>query len=412
MTTSISVKNISKSFIKYQTEFHRFLSWFGVPVKQSSTLILDNISFTIGQGQAVALVGQNGAGKSTLLKMIAKTLSPSCGQIECHGRVAAILELGMGFNPEFTGRQNAYHVLSMMGYDNNDCDSVIDQINEFSEIGTYFDEPVRVYSSGMQMRVAFAVATAYRPDILIIDEALSVGDNYFQHKSFARIKAFKDQGSTLLFVSHDKHAILELCSRAILIENHKVKMDGKPNEVMDFYNALIAEKEVNTIEQTQIDTNIITKSGNQKVQFVEYELQDKNNRPLEEVETGQEVVLKTVIQAHQDAEDVVLGYKIRTLHGHEVFGTNTYFVGKTIPILTKGSAAEVRIRFPAKLGEGNYSITLSLHKGENHLAENYDWLDCAMAFEVINKNYPYFIGSSFLDTKFDVKLIKTTQSEI
>ncbi|MBN2866883.1 MAG: ABC transporter ATP-binding protein, partial [Thiotrichales bacterium] len=248
--TVLHVSNVGKAYRKYSSELKRVASWFGLPVKPADEhWVLHDINFSIQAGEAIGVIGQNGAGKSTLLKMITGTLPPTKGRIQVNGRIAAILELGMGFNPDFTGRQNAQHGLAMMGFTQSQIEQVMPELEAFAEVGEYFDQPVRTYSSGMQMRVAFGVATAFRPEILIVDEALSVGDAYFQHKSFDRIKQFREQGTTLLFVSHDKSAILALCNRAILIEAGLVIKDGDPEEVTDYYNALIAEKENSTIRQ-------------------------------------------------------------------------------------------------------------------------------------------------------------------
>jgi len=184
MSNIIEVKNISKSFKDYSSEWSRVFSWFGLSTSAiEEHKVLKHIGFSIATGEAVGIVGQNGAGKSTLLKIITGTLKPSTGTVAIHGRISAILELGMGFHPDLTGRQNVYHSAGLMGFNYEKITSAIDDLENFAEIGEYFDQPVRTYSSGMQMRVAFGVATMYRPEILIVDEALSVGDTYFQHKT-------------------------------------------------------------------------------------------------------------------------------------------------------------------------------------------------------------------------------------
>ena len=212
----LTAQNLGKAFRTYKSEFHRFGRWFGLPFKPAKeNWVLRNISFEIPTGSAIGLIGENGAGKSTLLKMITRTLQPTEGSVTINGRIAAILELGMGFNPELTGRQNVRHTAGLMGFSPDQIDLAIPEIESFAEIGEYFDQAVRTYSSGMQVRVAFAIATAWRPEILIIDEALSVGDAYFQHKSFNRIREYQEKGTALLLVSHDRAAIQSLCHRAI-----------------------------------------------------------------------------------------------------------------------------------------------------------------------------------------------------
>ena len=251
MSGALQVQNLGKSYRQWGSEWRRVASWFAPFIgPREEHWVLKDVSFSIGPGEAVGIVGQNGAGKSTLLKLITGTTCPTQGKVQLYGRVAAILELGMGFNPDLTGRENAYHSAGLMGYSQADIKQAMPDIEAFAEVGEYFNQPVRTYSSGMQMRVTFSVATAFRPDLLIVDEALSVGDSYFQHKSFDRIREFQSQGCSLLIVSHDRSAVQALCNRAILLEKGCMIKDGNPEEVMDFYNALIAEKENQKIDFT------------------------------------------------------------------------------------------------------------------------------------------------------------------
>ena len=223
----LHLRDVGKAYREWGSEWRRFASWFGMhPKPESEDWVLRHVSFEVRAGEAIGIVGQNGAGKSTLLKIVTGTLRPSEGVVATAGTIAAILELGMGFNPDLTGRENVLHSAALMGHPNDKVLAAMPEIEAFAEIGEYFDHPVRTYSSGMQVRVAFAVATAFRPDVLIVDEALSVGDAYFQHKSFDRIRQFQKQGTALLLVSHDAAAIQSLCSRAILLERGHVLRDG------------------------------------------------------------------------------------------------------------------------------------------------------------------------------------------
>src|SRR5579862_3817599 len=217
---TIRVSQLGKAYKYYPTRWSRLAEWlvpFGPP-RHELKWVLRDINFHVSPGESVGIIGINGAGKSTLLKLIAGTAIATKGSVAMTGRVAALLELGMGFHPDFTGRQNAFMAGQLLGLGTQELLALMPEIEAFAEIGDYVDQPVRVYSSGMQMRLAFSVATAKRPDILIVDEALSVGDAYFQHKSFDRIREFKQQGTTLLMVSHDKTAIQSICDRAILLD--------------------------------------------------------------------------------------------------------------------------------------------------------------------------------------------------
>jgi len=329
--------------------------------------------------------------------MITGTLQPTEGQIQVNGRIAAILELGMGFNPDLTGRENAYHGLGLMGYSHADIEQVMSELEAFAEIGDYFDQPVRIYSSGMQMRVAFAVATAYRPEILIVDEALSVGDTYFQHKSFARIREFQEQGTTLLIVSHDRSAIQSLCNRAILLEQGTVIKDGSPEETFDFYNALIAEKENSTVEVTKLeDGKTQTNSGTGEVRIKSMALFNDKGKVVDHIEVSENIKLHITIEVYKPIESLVMGYAIKERLGQVCYGTNTWHTKQVINNLSIGDRYQYIVSFPANLGVGSYSISVALHDKETHLTVNYDWRDLALVFNVFNSEKTPFQGLSWL----------------
>lgn len=397
MSRVLEVKNVGKSFKEYSSELYRISSWFGFnpkPIQENK--ILKNINFSLAPGEAVGIVGQNGAGKSTLLKMITGTLKPSSGSIHVTGRLSAILELGMGFHPDLTGRQNVYHSAGLMGYSQEQIDAVIDELEAFAEIGEYFDQPVRTYSSGMQMRVAFGVVTAYRPEILIVDEALSVGDSYFQHKSLSRIKEFQEQGTTLLLVSHDRGAIQAICNRAILLEDGAVIKDGNPEEVMDFYNALIAEKDNSTVKQTtNKNGRVETLSGTSEATVEEIGLYNSQNELVEFVGVGDLVELRIIAKVHKDIEKLVLGYAVKDRLGQVMYGTNTWHTKQIIENAEAGSVYEFVLSFPANLGPGSYSIQTALVDSDTHLTKNYEWRDLALVFNVVNIDKTHFAGSSW-----------------
>ena len=395
MSNVLEVSNINKSFKDYSGEWKRILSWFGFGFKPTEEHhILKQISFSIAPGEAVGIVGQNGAGKSTLLKIITGTLKPSGGSVHIDGRISAILELGMGFHPDLTGRQNIYHSAGLMGFTLKQIDAVIDDLEAFAEIGEYFDQPVRTYSSGMQMRIAFGVATAYRPEILIVDEALSVGDAYFQHKSFERIREFQEQGTSLLLVSHDRSAIQAICGRAILLEKGTVIKDGEPEAVMDFYNALVAERENSTVKQEVMeDGKVQTISGTGEATVEEIGLYDAKGEMVEFVGVGDPLELRIKVKVHQDIESLVLGYGIKDRLGQVMYGTNTWHTNQMIENPTAGSIYVFILNFPANFGVGSYSIQTALVDKDTHMAANYEWRDLALVFNVVNIEKAQFAGS-------------------
>ena len=278
--SEVQVVNVGKAYKTYPSQWARLAEWLIPNSKPRHTLkwVLRDINFSLQPGEALGIVGMNGAGKSTLLKILTGTTKATTGNLSTTGRVAALLELGMGFHPDFSGRQNVY----MAG-----LNSLMPAIEAFAEIGEYMDQPLRTYSSGMQMRLAFSVATARRPDVLIVDEALSVGDSYFQHKSFDRIRQFRMEGTTLLIVSHDSQSIQSVCDRAILLNKGEIVMEGRPEIVMDYYCAVMAETEQNTIRQERLENGRVrTISGTAEATINSVFLRDTQDNAIEVIEVG------------------------------------------------------------------------------------------------------------------------------
>lgn len=400
----LQVRNVGKSFREYGSEWRRFGSWFGMrSTHVKDHWVLRNISFAVHAGEALGIVGQNGAGKSTLLKIITGTLGATEGGVWASGRVAAILELGMGFDPDLTGRQNSEHIAGLMGFSRAEISALLPKIEAFAEVGTYFDEPVRTYSSGMQMRVAFSLATASRPDVLIVDEALAVGDAYFVHKCFKRIREFRDQGTTLLIVSHDKSAVQALCDRAVMIDQGRMVADGTPQEVLDFYNALISEKENSTVRQTrQEDGAAVTVSGTGEAVVDAIWLEDAAGNRVEFVGVGDPVELVIRVRVDSAIARLVIGYMIRDRLGQAVFGINSFYTDQVIEDARAGDVFEFRACFPMNLGVGSYSFSVALSSTETHLVNNYEWRDLALVFTVANTQRPTFVGMSWIHPQITI----------
>nr|WP_144732509.1 ABC transporter ATP-binding protein [Extensimonas perlucida] len=397
---SIVVQGLGKAYRQYASKWARLAEWVwpGGGARHSLHWVLRDVSFSVHAGEAVAIVGMNGAGKSTLLKLITGTSQPTTGQIQVQGKVAALLELGMGFHPDFTGRQNALMAGQLLGMATEELLALMPDIEAFAEIGEYMDLPVRVYSSGMQMRLAFSVATCMRPDILIVDEALSVGDAYFQHKSFERIREYGRQGTTLLIVSHDRSAIQAICSRALLLAQGQVVRDGEPEAVMDYYNALLAYKGEGVLEQVlRADGRTQTRSGTQEAVVESIALQDEAGRPIDEARVGAQVVLRVVVAVRKDVPNLVLGYGIKDRLGQVMYGTNTWHTGQMIEAACAGQRYEFCIRFPVHLGVGTYSVQTALVDRDSHLGANYEWRDLALVFKVVNVDKYVFDGSAWAE---------------
>lgn len=397
---SLKVSGLGKAYKQYAGRWARLAEWIipGGKARHHLHWVLQNINFSLMPGEAMGIIGINGAGKSTLLKMIAGTIQPTLGEIKVNGRLAALLELGMGFHPDFTGRENAMMAGQLLGHTSAEMLAAMHDIIQFAEIDDYIDQPVRVYSSGMQMRLAFSVATAFRPDVLVVDEALSVGDAYFQHKSFERIRKYRALGTTLLIVSHDKAAIQSICDRAILINGGHLVHEGKPEDIMNYYNALLADKGRHEIEFNHTNsgqTQVVSGTGEASIQGVR--LLDAHGNSVEVVGVGQIVHLEVRVRINQDLPELVMGCLIKDRLGQDIFGTNTHHLKQALHGLVEGEEMIFAIEFPANLGVGSYSIAIALHSDSNHIANNYEWRELALIFSVVNMQYPEFIGSSWLN---------------
>ena len=394
----LEVEGLGKVYRSYSAEWRRVLRWLGLPMASVSEYwALRHVSFKIERGEAIGIVGQNGAGKSTLLKLVTGTTRANEGRVACIGRVSAILELGMGFGPDLTGRENCRHAAGLMGHSEAEISGMLPEIEAFAEIGDYFDQPVRTYSSGMQMRIAFGVATAVRPDILIVDEALAVGDAYFQHKSFDRIRQFRERGTTLLIVSHDRSAVQQLCSRAILLDQGRLIKDGGVEEVMDYYNALIAQRENQTVTVTRLDDGRAqTISGTGEATVSEISLHDEQGAPVEFVNVGQMVELRIRARVLKPVPRLVLGYIIKDRLGAAIYGTNTHYTQQALTAVAAGVTIDFSIFFAMNVGAGTYSVSTALVSSETHLENNYEWRDLALIFTVANLDKPSFVGTAWV----------------
>ncbi|WP_019851344.1 ABC transporter ATP-binding protein [Desulfitobacterium sp. PCE1] len=398
----IEVKNLTKKYKKYPVRWKRIIEWISRDELRyhEELWVLRGITFSISPGEAVGIIGQNGAGKSTLLKIMTGTTKQTQGEYHVHGRVSALLELGMGFHPEFTGRQNVGMYGQILGIDKSEIIRLMPEIEAFAEIGEYIDQPIRTYSSGMVVRLAFSVATAIRPEILIIDEALSVGDAYFQHKCFDRIRKFKEEGTTLLFVSHDPAAVKSLCDRAILLDKGLMVREGTPEEVLDYYNAVVAKFSLEyEIKQSRGDIKgTVTRSGSEQVTIEDVKLL-KNGKNIAVVQVGDKIEIAVEFEAHTEVMNPTVGILLKDRLGNHIFGTNTYHLGLNIGLCKSGEKKRVVFSLPLNLGIGHYSLTVAVHEEYSHMQGNYDWWDHAATLQVIPGIEEQFTGACYLNAE-------------
>jgi len=393
MPLALRVEDVSKQYRTYARPGDRLKESLsrGRLRRHKEFWALRNVSFEIDKGAIVGIVGPNGCGKSTLLQIIAGTLEPTHGEVWHEGRIAALLELGAGFDPEFTGIENIYMNASLLGLSRRETDQLFPQIERFAEIGDFLYQPVKTYSSGMYVRVAFAIAASVEPDILIIDEALAVGDAVFQHRCLGRIKELHERGTTVLFVSHDAAAVRALCSRAILMKSGRIVVDGKPVDVLNQYQKIIMEREAAwRSESAAPDQPLVAdlpaaplrysyRHGDGSAEIIGAELTDSANRPVEIAETGEPLTLRVFVRVHTDLEDPVIGFLIKNRHGIHSYGTNTKEQQVELGLARQGELVEVSFAFNCWLGIDQYSISLAAHSPSGHA---YDWLDGALFLRV------------------------------
>ncbi len=321
----INAIGIGKKYRVYESARDRFGQLFARRdgVADREHWVLQNISFSVNRGEAVGIVGRNGAGKSTLLQIITGTLAPTTGTISVSGKVAALLQLGSGFNPEFTGRENVYLNGAILGFSRRQISNYMGEILEFAEIGDFIDQPVKTYSSGMTMRLAFAVSTCLEPDLLIVDEALAVGDALFQRKCYARIEDFIERGGSLLFVSHSLETVRRICNRAIYIQDGCVKAMGDPAEVSAAYEFDLdaSNKQARKSERPVSRRN---EYGNGKARIHDISILDSSGKPVEIVDSDSNFSLTYKVTFLADVPRCVFGFKIMNTEGQVIYATNTH----------------------------------------------------------------------------------------
>jgi ABC-type polysaccharide/polyol phosphate transport system ATPase subunit len=400
MATGLRVENVSKQYRIYDHPGDRLKESLtrGFWKLHREFWALRDVSFTLEAGTTTGIIGPNGSGKSTLLQIIAGTLEPTHGQVWHKGRVSALLELGAGFNPEFTGIENIYMNAALFGFSRRETEARLSSIERFAEIGDFIRQPVKTYSSGMYVRLAFAIAVSSEPEILIVDEALAVGDAVFQHRCLQRIKEMQESGVIILFVSHDPAAVRALCSRAILLNGGQVVSDDKPAHVFNRYQEIIMRREeaydesVESLQETENDLPLAKRAtaaplsytyrhGDGRAEILSVELLDVSRRPVEIVETGEMLLARVRMLFHSEVDNPVCGFLIRNRHGIHVYGTNTEQLRAGLRPSRRGEELEVTFAFSCWLAPDNFSLTVAVHSADGI---SFDWLDGVLFFRVVS----------------------------
>ncbi len=423
----IQLENITKTYRLYKKHSNRVKETFHPFRKKyhESFKALSDVSLNIKRGETVGLIGRNGSGKSTLLQIICGILTPSAGNSNVNGRISALLELGAGFNPEFTGRENVYLNASILGLERKEIDSCFGEIEEFADIGVYIDQPVKSYSSGMYVRLAFAVAINVKPDILIVDEALSVGDTLFQSKCYANFREFQSNGVTILFVTHALSLITQYCDKAFLLDEGTLHMEGSPKEVVDEYNRLLVncsiihdtqdtkkKKEKSKIQQSgsavipMLWDNLFTlnpnenRYGNGKVTIHEVGIFSSDDQAVQRLITGNEYLFRMRVQFHDTVETPVFAYTIKDVRGFDISGTNTRFQKLETGKFSKGDFIEIVFTQKMILSSGSYILSFGCGGTESTEYVIYERRYDVLSFEVISTQP----NVGFVDLKSNIAL--------
>ena len=396
----IRVRNLSKRFKLYRKPEDRLLESLFRRPRHHTHQALRDVSFSVSPGETLGILGRNGAGKSTLLKILMGVLLPDAGIVEIDGKITGLLELGTGFDGELSGLANIERNGVFLGMTHAEIAARRDAIIDFSELESYIREPLRTYSSGMAMRLAFSIAIHANPRCFLVDEALSVGDAHFQQKCVRRIQEFRAGGGSLIFVSHDLNAIKILCDRALVLEDGVVQVAASPDEAVNHYNRIIARMD----EQGGVplpDSSHATRCyGTGEVKVIRCRLRG-NDSAAEVMSAGEAVVLELDIRAQAAVDDCTLGLLIRDRFGRDIFGTNTHFMDQPVRIL-RGQMLRFCFEFPMNLAPGKYTLTTALHSQQNHLEHCYQWCDNLARFEVAGVRGPLFTGIARLEPRLSI----------
>lgn len=381
--TVVKVTDVTKVYKLYNKPIDRLKEGLSLTHKSRHTdhFALNKINFEVKKGECLGIIGTNGSGKSTLLKIITGVLNPTDGKVEVNGKISALLELGAGFNMDYSGLENIYLNGTMMGFSREEMDKKVQDIIDFAEIGDFIYQPVKTYSSGMFARLAFAVAINVEPDILIVDEALSVGDIFFQAKCYRKFNEFKEKNKTILFVSHDLSSVLKYCDRSLLINKGNQVALGKSSEIVDIYKKILANQyDENETEDDSDDINISEKSkddntscwknslimnancveyGEKDAEIIDFAVIDNKGNISSTIEKNTDFTIKTKIHFNETVENPIFTFTIKDRKGTAITGTNTMLESKTIPKVEKGTDVIVSFKQNMNLQGGQYLLSVS-----------------------------------------------------
>ena len=372
---AIKVSHVDKIYKLYDSNKARVADTLGIARKKNyrEHFALHDMNLEVKKGECIGLIGTNGSGKSTILKIITGVLSPTAGQVEVDGRISALLELGAGFNQEYTGMENIYLNGTMLGYSREEIDARLDDILSFADIGEFVFQPVKTYSSGMFVRLAFAVAINIDPEILIVDEALSVGAVFFQAKCYRKFEEFKEAGKTILFVSHDLGAISKYCDRAVLINRGNKIAEGSPKDMIDIYKKILVGQETTGTDSIGEANNAVTAEwknnytinpnvneyGDGRASIVDFAVIDDSGNYTNAIVKGSTFTVKSKVRFNTDIANPIFTMTFKTLKGIDVTGTNTMYEKVSVPLAKAGDIYVASFTQEMNLQGGDYLLSIS-----------------------------------------------------
>jgi len=385
--------NISKVYRIYRQPIDRLKEalWFGYRDVHDDFWALRNVSFEVNPGETMGIVGANGSGKSTLLQILAGILEPTTGRVSREGRVAALLELGAGFNPEFSGRENIFINGEIMGLSRREIERAMPSIEHFAGIGNFIERPVKTYSSGMYVRLAFSTAIHVEPEILIVDEALAVGDAVFANRCVRKFKELQQAGVTIVFVSHDLGLVKQICNRAIFLEDGQIVEQGDPSTAINRYVGTVLERQKAYDTETDslqaesgsksTDLDFSHRHGDRAAEVTEVELLNADGLPIRAVSAGDTLRVRVVSKFNAEQPSPMVGMLIRTRNGLDVFGTNTSIENADVGPCAAGEEVAVEFTFECWLTAQEYTLTVASQYAEGY---SHDWLDDVITFQVVD----------------------------
>jgi len=399
----IAVDALSKHFKLYESPADRLKEIIFRRSFHQSKLALDGISFKVEDGQTLGIIGQNGAGKSTLLKILNGVLLPDCGTINVDGRVAGLLELGTGFNLELSGLNNIYMNGLLLGMDREEIDAKLDSILDFSELRAVIPHPLKTYSSGMVMRLAFSIAMHSEPECFLIDEALSVGDAHFQQKCIRRIKQHKKNGGAIIFVSHDMNAIKILCDKVILLDQGKVIVSGSPEDAVNHYNYLISTLNDDG-EAVVRDEGLAHSFGGFSARINKVAVVGKISG-TDSISCGEAAEIQVLMEANTVIENINVGILIRNNFGQDIYGTAIWKHKERVDV-DSGESWLFSFTMNMNLGVGKYTVSVALSSGDTHLDGCLEWRDHAVSFQILASSGDEFVGMCMLEPLIHARKIE------